>query len=112
MIDKDERNEAVRMYGTVRNRKRLDNRFLPGIDRFSGIILKDLKPPPPITPIGTEATEMGVENETVTSAIKEDVHYGTAEAEYYSFEEHINFFIQKFRQWRESFNIPNDNTQR
>ena len=90
------------MYGTARKRKRFENRFLPELDRFNGIMLKDLKGSPSAA---TSATIEAPGNIDVVNErggiVAEDI--SNRENEYYSFEEHMEYFKRKIRAWTESF---------
>ena len=108
IIDQDESTEAIRMYGTVRKRKR-DGRFKSELERMSGIMLKDFK---------SSSTRTALEAADDTDDVNENVgtmaeqQSSDIDTQYYTFEEHVQFLIKKFSEkckaWKESFKNPND----
>lgn len=108
IIDQDERNEAIRMYGTAKKRN-TGGRFRPQFEHVSGIMLQDINNATSSSPsTALEATDdVGGGNEDSRGI--EQQESSSTETIYYTFEEHINFLVQKFsvkfNEWKESFRI-------
>ena len=106
IIDRDERNEAIRMYGTARKRNP-GGRYRPQLEHVSGIMLQDINKTPDssLSTALEAADDIGGGNETNRGIEQQDS--SSTETVYYTFEEHINFlvhkFSEKFSEWKESF---------
>lgn len=114
IVDKDERTEAIRMYGNKKKMKP-NSRHQSELERFRGIMLNDFSNPSSSTSSHTalEAAETIEDtNEDFPSISEQDS--SSTETIYYSFEEHIQFlaqkFSEKFNEWKESFHLPRRNT--
>jgi len=108
IVDKDERNEAIRMYGNVR-KARPGGRLQSELDRFRGIMLNDLSNSSRDNSSHTalEAAD-NIEDPSESFAIISNEDSSSTETVYYTFEEHIQYlaqkFSEKFNEWKESFN--------
>ena len=106
IVEQDEKNEAIRMYGTARKRNAI-GRFRPQLEHVSGIMLQDInKATSSSLSTALEAAEdVGLGNEN--SRGLEHQESSSTETVYYTFEEHISFLVQKFsdkfNEWKESF---------
>ena len=108
IVDKDERNEAIRMYGNVRKAKP-GGRLQSELDRFRGIMLNDLSNSSRDRSSHTalEAAD-SIEDPSESFAMISDEDSSSTETVYYTFEEHVQYlaqkFSEKFNEWKESFN--------
>ena len=109
-IDRDERNEANRMYGTAIRQKN-NRRVTQQLESLDGIMLKEFsRAPTPSSVIGLEAADDLNEGYDNFSSIAAQEASST-ETVYYTFEEHIQYlthkFSEKFKAWKESFKLSN-----
>ena len=108
IVDKDERNEAIRMYGNTR-KARSSGRLQSELYRFRGIMLNDLSSSSTDNSSHTalEAAD-SIEDPSESFEGISDQDSSSTETVYYSFEEHVQYlaqkFSEKFNEWKESFN--------